>query len=110
MTLPGIFAVLLHLKSNVMAASKEVAKMYEGLLKIKALNANVKLDIRIPCRMTLLLAMAVDEGLEASAPDSLFRMLLSDEDGAKLEELCMEIVKKGELEEFYEQLKGMGQG
>lgn len=84
--------------------------MYDALLSIKALEAPVKLDMRIPCRMALLLAMAVEQGLSGGDPGNLFKKIVSEEDQARLIELSMEILKRGELEEFYGKLKELGQG
>ena len=84
--------------------------MYDALLSIRALEAPVKLDIKISCRMALLLAMAVEQGVSGSDPGNLFKKIVSEEDQGKLVELSMEILKKGELEEFYRKLKEVGQG
>ena len=93
-----------------MSTVKEVAKMYDALLSIKSLKAPVKMDMRITGTMALLLAMAVEQALSAADPGNLFRKMVSEEDQGLLVELTMEILKKGELEEFYQKLKGMGQG
>jgi hypothetical protein len=93
-----------------MSTIKEVAKMYDALLSIKALETPIKLDIRIPSRMALLLAMAIEQGLSGADPGNLFKKIISEEDQGKLVDLSMEILKKGELEEFYMKLKELGQG
>ena len=93
-----------------MSNVKEVAKMYDTLLSIRALEAPVKLDIRIPCRMALLLAMAVEQGVSSADPGNVFKKMVSEEDQGKLVDLSMEILRKGELEEFYKKLKELGQG
>ena len=93
-----------------MSTVKELAKVYEALMSIKMLQSNVRLDLRVPARMTLLLAMAVDQALSGNDPGNTFRKLISEEDQGKLVELTMEILKKGELEEFYQKLKELGQG
>ena len=93
-----------------MSTIKELAKVYDALMSIKTLQTNVKLDLRVPARMTLLLAMAVEQGLSGNDPANLFRKLVSEEDQGRLVELTMEILKKGELEEFYQKLKELGEG
>lgn len=93
-----------------MSTLKEVAKMYDALLSLDALDEPVKLDIRIPCRMALLLAMAVEQGMSSADPGNLLRKIVSEEDQARLVDLSIEILKKGKLEGFYKKLKELGQG
>jgi hypothetical protein len=93
-----------------MANVKEVGRMFNALLSLETLRSPVKLDIRIPGHLTLVLAMAVEQGLSSSDPGNAFRKIVSEEDQAKLLEVVMEILKKAGLEEFYKQLKEISQG
>jgi hypothetical protein len=93
-----------------MSTVKEVSKMYDALLSLDVLDEPVKLDIRVPCRLTLLLALAVEQGLAGNDPGNFFKKVVSEEDQKKLLELTAEILKKGKLEGFYQKLKDLGQG
>jgi hypothetical protein len=93
-----------------MSNVKELAKMYDALWSIKLLDAPVKLDIRIPCRMVLLLAMAVEQGMSSADPGNVFKKIVSEEDQGKVTALVLEILRKGELEEFYQKLRELGNG
>lgn len=96
-----------------MANVKEAAKMYDALLSIKVLDAPVKLSLKISCRQALQLALVVDQGLSAAGPDNLVRKILPAEDQTSIMELVTEILKKGEVEDFYRNLRellGPGQG
>jgi len=93
-----------------MSTVKEVAKMYDTVLTLRALHTNVKLDIRVPCRMVLLLAMAVEQGLSATDPNNLLKKIISEEDQGKLLELTAEMLKKAEVEDFHLKLKEMAAG
>jgi len=93
-----------------MSAIKEVSKVYDALLSLDALDDQIKLDIRVPCRITLLLALAVEQGLSAGDPANFFKKVVSEEDQKRLLELTAEILKKGKLEGFYQKLKDLGQG
>jgi hypothetical protein len=92
-----------------MSTVKDVAKMYDALLSIKALNDPVKLGMQVPRRTMVFLAMAVDQALSGADPGNLFRKIVSEEDQGKIMEFVTEILKKGELEEFYQKLKELGQ-
>ncbi|MDO6431547.1 hypothetical protein Q4E93_13160 [Flavitalea sp. BT771] len=93
-----------------MSTVKEVAKMYDAVLSLRALHTNVKLDIRVPCRMVLLLAMAVEQGLSVTDPGNLLKKIISEEDQGKLLELTAEMLKKAEVEDFHQKLKEMAAG
>ena len=93
-----------------MSAIKEVVKMYDALLSLEALDELVKLDIRIPCRMALLLAMAVEQGLSGTDTGNPLKKIVSETDQASILELSAEILRKGKLEGFYRKLKELGQG
>ena len=93
-----------------MSTGKEVAKMYDAVLTLRPLHTNVRLDLRVPCRMVLLLAMAVEQGLSGSGPGNLLKELVSKEDQGKLLELTEDMLKKAGVEDFYQKLKEMGAG
>jgi len=92
-----------------MSAMKEVAKMFDAALSLRALHASVKLDIRVPCRMVLLLVMAVEQGLSDAEPGNLLKTVVSEEDQGKLHELIAELLKTAGIEDFYEKLKQMAE-
>jgi hypothetical protein len=93
-----------------MSTIEQVGMMYDALLSIKALKDPVKLDIRIPCHLTLVLMLAVEQAISGSDPGNLFRKIVSEDDQTRLFDLAREILKKGELEDFYDKLKGMEAG
>ena len=75
--------------------------MIDSFLKLRDLNRNVRVDLRISCKMGLLLAMAVEQSLLWTDPSNLMKRIVSDEDRVKLQELGSEILQKAEAEEFY---------
>lgn len=90
-----------------MASVQELEDLMDAFLKLRDLKRNVKLDLRISCKMGLLLAMAVEQSLAWADPGNLVKRIISDEDRARLQELAAEILQKSEAEEFYELVKKM---
>ena len=90
-----------------MAAMQEMEELMDSFLKLRDLNRNVKLDLRIPCKMGLLLAIAVEQSLVWSDPANLIKRIVSEDDRAKLREVAAEILKKSEAEEFYDLVRKM---
>jgi hypothetical protein len=84
-----------------MATVQEPEDLMDSFLKLKDLNRNVKVDLKITCKTGLLLAMAVEQGLLWSDPANLLRRIVSEEERGKLQDLATEILKKAEAEEFY---------
>jgi hypothetical protein len=84
-----------------MAKVQELEDLIDSFLKLRDLNRNVKVDLRISCKMGLFLAMAVEQGLLWADPANLMNRLVSEEDRSKLQELATEILQKSEAEEFY---------
>lgn len=94
-----------------MSTGKEVtAKMYQAMLKFPGSERPVKLDIKMSSKMIISVAMAVEYAMSSNEPGNLIRKIMSEDDQAKLMEFSREILKKGEVEEFYLDLKEMGQG
>jgi len=93
-----------------MATGQHSDDLMDSLLKLRDLNRNVKLDLRISCKMGLFLAIAVEQGLGGSDPANLLKRVASEEDRDRLRELAAEILKKAEAEEFYDLLKKMAKG
>ena len=106
--LGNIFA-LIHSKICDMSTVKDVAKMYDALLSIKALSEPVKLGMQVPRRTIVFLALGMDQVLASADPNNLFRKIVSEEDQEKVRLFVKEALAKGELEEFYEKLKELGQ-
>jgi len=90
-----------------MATVQELEDLMDSFLKLRDLKRNVKLDLRISCKMGLLVAMAVEQSLASSDPSNLVKRIVSDEDRGKLQELATEILQKSEAEEFYDLVKKM---
>lgn len=84
-----------------MATVQEGEELIDSFLKLRDLGRNVKVDLRISCKMGLLLAMAVEQSLLWADAANLIKRIVSDEDRAKLQELATEILQKAEAEEFY---------
>ena len=84
-----------------MAAVQDVGDLMDSFLKLRDLNRNVKVDLRISCKMGLLLAMAVEQSLLWDDPANMMKRIVSDEDRVKLQDLSDEILHKAEAEEFY---------
>jgi len=84
-----------------MASVQEPEDLIDSFLKLRDLNRNVKVDLRISCKTGLFLAMAVEQSLLWTDPANLMKRILSEEDRAKLQELSAEILLKAEAEEFY---------
>ena len=93
-----------------MSTVKDVGRIFDAALSLRALHAVVKLDVRVPCRMVLLLAMAVEQGMSAAEPGNLLKKVVSEEDQGKLWELIAELLKTAGVEDFYEKLKQMAEG
>lgn len=92
-----------------MSSVKDVAKMYEAVLSIKALSDPVKLGMQVQRRTIVFLALGMEQALSGSDPNNLFRKIVSEEDQEKLRLFVKEALGKGQLEEFYEKLKELGQ-
>jgi hypothetical protein len=90
-----------------MAMVQELEDLMDSFLKLRDLKRSVKLDLRINCKMGLLLAMAVEQSLVWTDPGNLVKRIISEEDRAKLQELATEILQKSEAEEFYDLVKKM---
>ena len=90
-----------------MAIVQELEDLMDSFLKLRDLKRSVKLDLRINCKMGLLLAMAVEQSLAWTDPGNLVKRIISEEDRAKLQELATEILQKSEAEEFYDLVKKM---
>jgi hypothetical protein len=90
-----------------MAAVQELEDLLDSFLKLRDLKRNVKLDLRISCKMGLLMAMAVEQSLTWADPANLVKRIISEEDRAKLQELAQEILEKSEAEEFYDLVRKM---
>jgi hypothetical protein len=90
-----------------MAVVMEQDEMMDLVLKLPGLNRNVKLDLRFPSKLGLLVAIAVKQSLNWADPANLINRLGSKEDRAKLEEVATEILQKAEAEEFYELVRKM---
>ena len=84
-----------------MAAAQDLEDLMDSFLKLRDLNRNVKVDLKISCKMGLLLALAVEQSLSWADPANLMNRIISDEDRVKLQELATEILHKAEAEEFY---------
>lgn len=84
---------------------QDLEELMDSFLKLRDLNRNVKVDLRITCKMGLFLAMAVEQSLLWSDPANLMKRVVSEEDRAKLQELSAEILQKAEAEEFYHLVK-----
>ena len=88
-----------------MAAVQGQEDLMDSILKLRDLNRNVKVDLRISCKMGLFLAMAIEQGLLWADPGNLMKRIVSEEDRSKLQELATEILQKSEAEEFYDLVK-----
>jgi hypothetical protein len=99
--------LFLTFKLCSMAMVQELEELMDSFLKLRDLKRNVKLDLRINCKMGLLLAMAVEQSLAWADPGNLVKRIISEEDRARLQELATEILQKSEAEEFYELVKKM---
>jgi hypothetical protein len=84
-----------------MAAVQDLEELMDSFLKLRDLSRNVKVDLRISCKMGLLLAMAVEQSLLWTDPANLLKRIVSEEDRLKLQELATQILQKAEAEEFY---------
>ena len=88
-----------------MANVQDQEELIDSFLKLRDLNRNVKVDLRISCKMGLFLAMAVEQSLLWADPANLMKRIVSEEDRVKLQELSTEILQKSEAEEFYHLVK-----
>jgi hypothetical protein len=84
-----------------MANVQDLEDLIDSFLKLRDLNRSVKVDLRISCKMGLLLGLAVEQSLLWADPANLMKRIVSEEDRAKLQELAAEILQKSEAEEFY---------
>ena len=82
--------------------------MYQAMLKFPGSEKPVKLDIKMSSKMIISVAMAVEYAVSSNEPGNLIRRIMSEEDLGRLMEFSKEILKKGEVEEFYGDLKEMG--
>jgi hypothetical protein len=108
-SLENTFA-LIYSKICGMSTVKDVAKMYDALLSIKALSEPVKLGMQVSRRTIVFLALGMDQVLSSADPANLFKKIVSEDDQEKVRQFVKEALTKGELEEFYEKLKELGQG
>jgi len=80
---------------------KELEELLDPFLKLRDLSRNVKVDLRISCKMGLFLAMAVEQSLLWADPSNLLNRIMSNDERTKLQELATMILQKAEAEEFY---------
>jgi hypothetical protein len=86
---------------------KELGRVHEAARSIKSMGKEVKIDVKAPPLLIVQLAMAVDQG---SDPNGLLRKIISEEDFSRLQELVKDLLRKAEVEEFYEKLTEGGKG
>ncbi|HEY4064140.1 MAG TPA: hypothetical protein VGM30_19675 [Puia sp.] len=84
-----------------MATVQDGEELIDSFLKLRDLGRNVKVDLRISCKMGLFLAMAVEQSLLWADPANMMKRIVPEEDRVKLQELATEILQKAEAEEFY---------
>ena len=92
-----------------MANVKDVGLVLQALLSLETVRGPVKLDIKVPGYLTVLLAMAVELSLSSNDQGNYLRKLISEEDHGKLMDVVAELLRKAGLEEFYKQLKEINQ-
>jgi hypothetical protein len=88
-----------------MSNVKDAAAMFEATLKGKYFNTPVKAAIQIPRKLALALALSVEYAATSSDPANLVRKILSEEDRGKLAEFTLDILRKGDVEDFYATMK-----
>ena len=93
-----------------MSSVSERDGLMESILRLRGLNKNVKLDLRVSCKVGLLLAMSVEYCLSSEEAPNVMKKIMSDEDKVKMAELAKEILKLAEAEEFYDLIKKMTKG
>jgi|GEM_PF-2489725 len=84
-----------------MAAVLDLGDLMDSFLKLRDLDRNVKVDLRITRKSGILLGMAVEQSLLWTDPANLMNGIISEDDRAKLKEMATEILQKAEVEEFY---------
>jgi hypothetical protein len=92
-----------------MSNVKDVSRLYDAALSLETLRSPVKLEMKVPGYLTLLLAMAVEWSLSSNEPGNYLRKVISEEDHGKLLEVVADLLKKTGLEEFYKKLKEINQ-
>ena len=107
--LGGIFLCIDHLKNACMSNKDVSVKAYEAMLGIRTLNKPFKLGVQVSGKTAIALAMAVEYAVSSPDPANLVRKILSEEDRGKLVALASEILKSGEVEDFYAAVKEIGQ-
>lgn len=91
-------------------SNKDVSvKAYEAMLGIRTLNKPFKLGVQVSGKTAIALAMAVEYAVSSTDQANLVRKILSEEDRGKLVALASEILKSGEVEDFYAAVKEIGQ-
>jgi len=92
-----------------MSNMKDVGRLYDALLSLETLRSPVKLDMKVPGYLTLVLAMAVEWSLSSNDPSNYLRKVISEDDQGKLVEVVADLLRKAGLEEFYKKLKEINQ-
>ena len=88
-------------------ASKEKSKVYETVLSSPGMTEKCKINLLISRQNILLLARLIEAGLlsDKKSFDDEIVTSLSKEFSEEFKGIHEEILKKGELAEFYEKLK-----
>lgn len=89
-----------------MLSEKEVFLLYETLLSAPGMNDVVKVDLRIPRRNVLLIAKAIDRGLQAKPGEPVEGLIRAAGTGSleALQQVSQELLQKAGLSEMNEKL------
>lgn len=91
-----------------MLAKNDVAKVYETLLSIPGMNAEVKVVLKISRKNLLLLSKIIERGLKGKETDDLSINILESigkEELSELSDLSKVLLEKGGLLAMNEKLK-----
>lgn len=92
-----------------MLSAKEVTIIYETLLSSPGMNDAVKIDLRIPRKMILLLSKVIESGLilKDDAEQNGLLGIMDKETTEQLKSISGEILRKGGLTEMNDRLNSL---
>ena len=92
-----------------MLSSKDAAIVYETILSSPGMNDAVKIEIRIPRKMVLLLTKVIESGLAIKNEDALDDLLsiAGRETLEELKNISVDILRKAGLTEMNEKLNSL---
>lgn|GEM_PF-171853 len=101
-----------NFKCEEMAATIDIALVYDTLLASPGMNETVKIDLKVSRKTVLLLSSALEKGLQSSQTGqsgSVLPEFAEKESLSELEGIITDCLQKAGLSALYEKLKNLNE-